>query len=49
MTALEKFTVWPLAIITVVLGVYPALYLDVVNPTLVLLSKQIGMPWLPLN
>ena len=42
----EKFCVWPLAIITVVLGVYPALYLDMVGPSMNLLAHQVGMPWL---
>jgi NADH-quinone oxidoreductase subunit M len=37
-TLLEKVTLWPLAIITVLLGVYPRLYLDVVNPSINALS-----------
>jgi NADH:ubiquinone oxidoreductase subunit 4 (subunit M) len=42
----EKICVWPLAIITVVLGLYPALYLDMVGPSMNLLAHQVGMPWL---
>jgi NADH-quinone oxidoreductase subunit M len=42
MTWREKLTVWPLAIITVVLGVYPSLYLDAVNPSLARLSEHLG-------
>ena len=49
MTLREKVCLWPLVIIVVVLGVYPALYLDLVNPTLLELSKQMAraFPWLP--
>ena len=45
---LEKLTLWPLAIITVVLGVYPKLYLDLVNPTMNALSQHMAQsfPWL---
>jgi NADH-quinone oxidoreductase subunit M len=43
---LEKLTLWPLAIIIVVLGVYPKLYLDVVNPTINALSQHMAFPWL---
>ena len=43
----EKLCVWPLAIITVILGVYPALYLDYINPTMNMLARQVGMDWLP--
>jgi NADH-quinone oxidoreductase subunit M len=45
---LEKVTLWPLAIITVVLGVYPKLYLDVVSPSIQALSQHMAQsfPWL---
>ena len=45
---LEKVTLWPLAIITVVLGVYPKLYLDIVNPAINALSQHMAgsFPWL---
>jgi NADH-quinone oxidoreductase subunit M len=43
--AREMATVWPLAIITVILGVYPALYLDLIQPAVTALAKQISMPW----
>ena len=45
---LEKLTLWPLAIITVVLGVYPRLYLDIVSPSINALSNHMGQvfPWL---
>jgi NADH-quinone oxidoreductase subunit M len=49
MTWREKFTVWPLAIITVALGIYPSFYLNAVNPSLAALSKHLGewgFPWL---
>jgi len=49
MNAREGLCVWPLAIITVVLGVYPALYLDLVNPAINVLARQIGMPWVTGN
>ncbi|MFN3484769.1 MAG: NuoM family protein [Planctomycetota bacterium] len=44
----EKLTVWPLAVIVVVLGVYPKLYLDVINPTMARLSADLAQvfPWL---
>ena len=48
MTVREKLAVWPLAIVVVVLGVYPKLYLDVVNPTMARLSADLAQvfPWL---
>jgi NADH-quinone oxidoreductase subunit M len=48
-TLLEQATLWPLVIITVVLGVYPSLYLDVVGPSLNALSSHLaanGFTWL---
>jgi NADH-quinone oxidoreductase subunit M len=46
MNLLEKITVWPLVVITVVLGVYPALYLDLIQPAVVKLSEHMAMPWI---
>ncbi len=48
MSAREKLTLWPLAIIVVVLGVYPALYLDLVGPSIQKLVSQMAVtiPWL---
>ncbi len=45
MTLREKVSLWPLAIIVVVLGVYPLLYLDLVGPAVQKLVVQVGMPW----
>ncbi len=45
-TLLEKVTLWPLALITVLLGVYPRLYLDLVAPSINALSNHMGFPWL---
>jgi NADH-quinone oxidoreductase subunit M len=45
MNAREIATIWPLAIITVVLGVYPALYLDLIQPAMTKLSEHMAMPW----
>jgi NADH-quinone oxidoreductase subunit M len=42
MSLLEKSTVWPLAIIVVVLGVLPWIYLDVVNPAMQALSGHMS-------
>ena len=41
----EKICVWPLAIIVVLLGVYPAPYLDLVTRSINTLTEQVGMPW----
>ena len=41
----EMVTVWPLAILAVVLGVYPALYLNLIQPTINRLSEHMAMPW----
>ena len=41
-TLLEQICLWPLLIITVVLGVYPRLYLDLVTPALNDLSTHLG-------
>ncbi len=48
MTVVEKFTLWPLAIIVVVLGVYPVLYLDLVGPSMLALTEHLSahFPWL---
>jgi NADH-quinone oxidoreductase subunit M len=45
MTAREKSTLWPLAILVVVLGVCPALYLNLVEPSVQKLVFQVAMPW----
>jgi NADH-quinone oxidoreductase subunit M len=47
----EKICLWPLAIIVVALGVYPALYLDAVNPAIEKLSRHMAqaIPWLPVK
>ena len=45
MNALEMVTVWPLAIIAVILGVYPSLYLNVIQPSINALSEHMQMPW----
>jgi NADH-quinone oxidoreductase subunit M len=46
MNLLEKFCVWPLAIITVILGLAPGLYLDIVDPAMRRLSASMDFPWL---
>jgi NADH-quinone oxidoreductase subunit M len=49
LTVLEQVCLWPLLLITVVLGVYPSLYLDMVGPALRDLSNHLGshgFPWL---
>jgi NADH-quinone oxidoreductase subunit M len=45
---LEKLTLWPLALTIVLLGVYPKLYLDLVNPSIQALSQHmaVSFPWL---
>ena len=45
MNSREIATIWPLAVITVILGVYPALYLDLIQPAVVKLSEHMAMPW----
>ncbi|HVE43453.1 MAG TPA: NADH-quinone oxidoreductase subunit M [Planctomycetota bacterium] len=42
----EMITVWPLAILAVILGVYPSLYLDVIQPAINNLATHMAMPWL---
>ena len=37
--------VWPLAILTVILGVYPSFYLNIIQPAIDRLATQMGMPW----
>ncbi len=46
MTIREMVTVWPLAILSVLLGVYPSLYLDVIQPAMNKLATHMAMPWL---
>ncbi len=45
MNALEMVTVWPLAIIALILGVYPSLYLNVIQPSINALAEHMRMPW----
>jgi NADH-quinone oxidoreductase subunit M len=42
----EMFCIWPLAILALVLGVYPSLYLDLIQPTINNLANHMAMPWL---
>ncbi len=49
MTLRERLCVWPLALIVVVLGVYPSLYLDFVGPAMKALSLHMAMPWVILR
>jgi NADH-quinone oxidoreductase subunit M len=45
MTLREKICVWPLALITVFLGILPSVYLNVIEPAMVQLAAKIDMPW----
>ena len=45
MNVREMVCIWPLAIICVVLGVYPSLYLDVIMPAINKLATEMNMPW----
>jgi NADH-quinone oxidoreductase subunit M len=45
MNALEMVTVWPLALISLILGVYPSLYLNVIQPSINALAEHMHMPW----
>jgi NADH-quinone oxidoreductase subunit M len=45
MNVLEMVTIWPLAIISVILGVYPSFYLDIIQPSINALSEHMAMPW----
>jgi NADH-quinone oxidoreductase subunit M len=45
MNPLEMVTIWPLAIICVILGVYPSFYLNVIMPSINTLSEHMQMPW----
>ncbi|MBV8878750.1 MAG: hypothetical protein JO332_02190, partial [Planctomycetaceae bacterium] len=45
MNALEMTTVWPLAIISVILGVYPSFYLNIIQPSINALAEHMRMPW----
>ena len=42
----EMFCIWPLAILSVILGVYPSLYLDLIQPAINTLANHMAMPWL---
>ena len=46
MNVLEKFTVWPLAMIVVTLGILPFLYLNIVAPHMSALANLVNMPWI---
>ncbi|MBI3857911.1 MAG: NADH-quinone oxidoreductase subunit M [Planctomycetes bacterium] len=41
----EMVTVWPLAILTVILGVYPSFYLNLIQPAINRLVDHMHMPW----
>ena len=45
MNPLEMVTIWPLAIICVILGVYPSAYLNVIQPSINALAEHMQMPW----
>jgi NADH-quinone oxidoreductase subunit M len=45
MTLRESVCIWPLAIICVILGIYPSFYLNVIQPSINLLSDHMHMPW----
>src|SRR5262249_23538300 len=45
MNAREMICIWPLAIISVILGVYPSLYLNAIQPAMERLATHVGMPW----
>jgi NADH-quinone oxidoreductase subunit M len=45
MNVLEMVTIWPLAISSVILGVYPSFYLNVIMPSINALSEHMQMPW----
>src|SRR6185295_9350741 len=40
----EMACIWPLAILTVILGVYPSFYLNIIQPAIDRLATQMGMP-----
>jgi NADH-quinone oxidoreductase subunit M len=42
----EMICIWPLAIVAVVLGIYPSLYLDLIQPAINTLANHLAMPWL---
>jgi NADH-quinone oxidoreductase subunit M len=46
MNVREMVCIWPLAIISVILGVYPSLYLDLIQPAINQLANHMAMPWL---
>jgi NADH-quinone oxidoreductase subunit M len=45
MTPREMFTVWPLAIMSIILGVYPSFYLNLIQPAINRLADHMNMPW----
>jgi NADH-quinone oxidoreductase subunit M len=47
LTVREWFTLLPLGVLVVLLGLYPAPILDMMGSSLNLLVKQVSMPWIP--
>jgi NADH-quinone oxidoreductase subunit M len=45
MSVREMVTVWPLAIMTIILGIYPSFYLNIIQPAINRLSEHMHMPW----
>jgi NADH-quinone oxidoreductase subunit M len=45
MSVREMVTVWPLAIIAIVLGIYPSFYLNIIQPAINALADHMHMPW----
>ena len=45
MTPREMITVWPLAIISIILGIYPSFYLNIIQPAINRLADHMNMPW----
>jgi NADH-quinone oxidoreductase subunit M len=41
----EMACIWPLAIMTVILGVYPSFYLNIIQPAIDQLATHMNMPW----
>jgi NADH-quinone oxidoreductase subunit M len=46
MNVREMVCIWPLAVIALILGVYPSLYLDLIQPAINALANHMAMPWL---
>ena len=45
LTLREKLTLWPLAVLVVVLGICPSLFLNLVEPAVGKLMEQMALPW----